>query len=49
MKIGVDGLYLHGRVCLCVCVYYEFFRIVTFLMAILNVYGKMRTVMLDVI
>ena len=49
MKTGVNGLYLRIHLCLCVYIYYEFLKIIAFLMAALNVYGEVRMVMLDVI
>lgn len=49
MKTGVNALYLCIHMCLCVFIYYEFLKIIAFLMAILNVYGEVRMVMPDVI
>lgn len=49
MKTGVNGLYLCVHICLYVYICYEFLKIIAFLMAILNVYGEVRMVTLDVI
>lgn len=45
MKTGVNGLYLRIHLCLCVYIYYEFLKIIAFLMAILNVYGEKKMFM----